>query len=57
MNYEAISNENRILYRILAKQNEKIDKIKEILYDVNFFDLSYKELYGRLLKIYELMEE
>lgn len=57
MNYEAISNENRILYRILAKQNEKIDKIKEILYDVNFFDLSYKELYERLLKIYELMEE
>lgn len=56
MNYESLSNENRILYRTLAKQNEKIDKIKEILQDVNFFDISYREMYQKLVKIYELME-
>lgn len=56
MNYESLSNENRILYRTLAKQNEKIDKIKEILQDINFFDISYREMYQKLVKIYELME-
>lgn len=56
MNYESLSNENRILYRTLAKQNKKIDKIKEILQDVNFFDISYREMYQKLVKIYELME-
>ncbi len=54
LTYEGLQNENQILYRTLAKQTQKIDKIKEVLKDVNFFDISYKELYDKLLKIYEI---
>lgn len=56
LTYEGLQNENQILYRTLAKQSQKIDKIKEVLKDVNFFDISYKELYDKLLKIYEITE-
>lgn len=56
LTYEGLQNENQILYRTLAKQTQKIDKIKEVLKDVNFFDISYKELYDKLLKIYEITE-
>lgn len=54
--YESLSNENRILYRQLAIQNEKIEKIKKVLDDVNFADISYLELYKRLVLICELLE-
>ena len=56
LTYEGLQNENQILYKTLAKQSQKLDKIKEVLKDVNFFDISYKELYDKLLKIYEIME-
>lgn len=56
LTYEGLQNENQILYRTLAKQSQKLDKIKEVLKDVNFFDISYKELYDKLLKIYEITE-
>lgn len=56
LTYEGLYNENMILYRTIAKQDKKLEKIKEILKDVNFFDISYKELYDKLLKIYEIME-
>lgn len=56
LTYEGLQNENQILYRTLAKQTQKIDKIKEVLKDINFFDISYKELYDKLLKIYEITE-
>lgn len=56
LTYEGLQNENQILYRTLAKETQKLDKIKEILKDVNFFDISYKELYDKLLKIYEITE-
>lgn len=56
LTYEGLQNENQILYRTLAKQTQKIDKIKEVLKDVNFFNISYKELYDKLLKIYEITE-
>ncbi len=56
LTYEGLQNENQILYRTLVKQSQKIDKIKEVLKDVNFFDISYKELYDKLLKIYEITE-
>lgn len=56
LTYEGLQNENSILYRTLAKETQKLDKIKEILKDVNFFDISYKELYDKLLKIYEITE-
>lgn len=56
LTYEGLQNENQILYRTLAKQTQKIDKIKEVLKDVNFFDISYKELYDKLLKIYQITE-
>lgn len=54
LTYEGL--QNQILYRTLAKQSQKIDKIKEVLKDVNFFDITYKELYDKLLKIYEITE-
>ena len=56
LTYEGLQNENQILYRTLAKQSQKINKIKEVLKDVNFFNISYKELYDKLLKIYEITE-
>lgn len=56
LTYEGLQNENQILYRTLAKQTQKLDKIKEVLKDVNFFDISYKELYDKLLKIYQITE-
>lgn len=56
LTYEGLQNENQILYRTVAKQTQKIDKIKEVLKDVNFFDISYKELYDKLLKIYQITE-
>jgi len=56
LTYEGLQNENQILYRTLAKQTQKIDKIKEVLKDVNFFDITYKELYDKLLKIYQITE-
>ena len=56
MIYQTLSNENRLLYRRLTIQNEKLDKIKEILQGVNFFDISYLELYEKLSKICEIME-
>lgn len=56
LTYEGLQNENQILYKTLAKQSQKIDGIKEVLKDVNFFDITYKELYDKLLKIYEIME-
>ena len=57
MNYETLANENMILYRSLARSTKKLDKIKEIFKDFNFFDTNYKEMYEKLLKIYEVMEE
>lgn len=56
MIYQTLSNENRLLYRRLTIQNEKLDKIKEILQGVNFFDITYLELYEKLSKICEIME-
>lgn len=57
MNYETLANENMILYRSLARSTKKLDEIKEIFKDFNFFDTNYKEMYEKLLKIYEVMEE
>lgn len=57
MNYETLANENMILYKSLARSTKKLDKIKEIFKDFNFFDTNYKEMYEKLLKIYEVMEE
>ena len=56
MEYNKLMNENMILYKTLARKIEKEDKIKEILKNINFFDISYRELYNKLLKIYEVME-
>ena len=56
LTYEGLYNENMILYRTIAKQDKKLEKIREVLKDVNFFDISYKELYDKLLKIYEITE-
>lgn len=57
MKYETLANENMILYRSLARSTKKLDEIKEIFKDFNFFDTNYKEMYEKLLKIYEVMEE
>lgn len=57
MKYEVLANENMILYRSLAKSTKKLDEIKNIFKDFNFFDTTYYEMYQKLLKIYELMEE
>lgn len=57
MNYETLANENMILYRSLARSTKKLDEIKEIFKDFNFFDTNYIEMYEKLLKIYEVMEE
>lgn len=56
LTYEGLQNENQILYKTIAKQNKKLELIKEILKDVNFYDISYRKLYKKLLKIYEIME-
>ena len=56
LTYEGLHNENIILYKTIASQNKKLELIKEILKDVNFFDISYKDLYDKLVKIYEIME-
>lgn len=56
LTYEGLQKENIILYRTLAKKTKQIEEIKKILKDVNFFDISYKELYDKLLKIYEITE-
>lgn len=56
LTYEGLQKENIILYRTLAKKTKQIEEIKKILKDVNFFDISYKELYDILLKIYEITE-
>ena len=56
LTYEGLQNENQILYKTIAKQNKKLELIKEILKDVNFYDISYRELYKKLLKIYEITE-
>lgn len=57
MKYETLANENMILYRSLAKSTKKLDEIKNIFKDFNFFDTNYKEMYEKLLRIYEVMEE
>lgn len=57
MKYEVLANENMILYRSLAKSTKKLDEIKNIFKDFNFFDTTYYEMYQKLLKIYEVMEE
>lgn len=57
MKYEVLANENMILYRSLAKTTKKLDEIKNIFKDFNFFDTTYYEMYQKLLKIYEVMEE
>lgn len=57
MKYEVLANENMILYRSLARSTKKLDEIKNIFKDFNFFDTNYKEMYEKLLKIYEVMEE
>lgn len=54
--YESLSNENRILYRQLATQNEKIEKIKNLLKEINFADVEYLELYRKFIIICKLLK-
>lgn len=56
MTYEGLNKENIMLYRALAKQTDKLDSIKNIMKTINFFDISYKEMYDILMKIYEILE-
>ena len=43
LTYEGLYNENMILYRTIAKQDKKLEKIKEILKDVNFLAPTLQE--------------
>lgn len=56
MTYEGLEKENMMLYQALAKQTSKLDKIQNIMKKVNFFDISYKEMYDKLRDIYDILE-
>lgn len=56
MTYEGLNKENMMLYKALAKQTDKLEKIKNIVDKINFFDISYKEMYEKLTNIYEILE-
>lgn len=57
MSYETLSNENILLYKSLARSTAKLDNIKKVFNNFNFFDTNSVEMFSKLLKIYEIMEE
>lgn len=56
MTYESLVNENMVLYRSLAKATNMLDEIKKVYENFNFFDTNYREMYEKLMKIYEILE-
>lgn len=57
MSYNTLQKENMMLYNALAKQTKKMDILHNIVKKINFFDISYKEMYEILSKIVEIIEE